>query len=182
MGAPECKTPLCRRNRAGAMRRSRSFDLDADGRFDRKCRFALICEVHGRHELLNSRLWQERLGERAVPDALKGLCRTHYARLRRTGSALTQRRPGRAKDQERAVVLASFPEWSARTQAMYWKAFCRLRQLGEMQGSGDKPLQLATQESARSNGSLNVRKFDAMSIHLCAAYIEELTRSSTRNS
>ena len=112
----------------------------------------------------------------------KGLCRTHYERLRRTGSALTQRRPGRAKDQERAVVLASFPEWSTRTQAMYWKAFCRLRQLGEMQGSGDKPLQLATQESARSNGSLNVRKFDAMSIHLCAAYIEELTRSSTRNS
>jgi hypothetical protein len=112
-------------------------------------------------------------GKRALA---KGLCRTHYARLRRTGSALTQRRPGRAKDEERAIALAFFPEWSPRTRAMYWKAFRRLRQLGEMQGKGDEPLQLAIQGSVRPNGSLNVSKFDAVSIRLRDAYIEGLKK------
>ena len=110
-------------------------------------------------------------GKRAIA---KGLCSMHYARQFRTGSTSTSRPPGRAKNETRAAVLALFPEWSPRTQARYWKAFCRLQTLGEMQGTGDEPLQLANKASRRPNGSFSVSKFDEISLSMCAMYLSKL--------
>jgi hypothetical protein len=109
-------------------------------------------------------------GKRAIA---KGLCSMHYARQLRTGSAATSRAPGRQPDATRAAVLALFPDWSPRTQVRYWKAFRRLQKLGEIQGTGDRPLETAIKASKRANGSLSVSRFDAVSISMCSLYCAE---------
>ena len=95
-----------------------------------------------------------------------------------TGSALTRCRLGRAKDEARAIVLALFPDWSPRTQARYWIAFCRLRQLGAMQGRGDELLQQVLKACARRNGSLSVSKFERISTSLAAQFIDAISAAS----
>jgi hypothetical protein len=115
----------------------------------------------------------------------KGLCRTHYMRARRTGDPQGRRKPGRPRDDERAKVLALFPEWSRSTQQRYWRAFRRLMALNHLQGfeAGDpnSPYAQAIEACTRPGGGLNVDKLSRIALarigdHLASLPEEEAAR------
>jgi hypothetical protein len=57
------------------------------------------------------------------PALAKGLCRMHYARLRRTGDPSTARKVGRPQNKNKAVLRSMFAGVvSKRTQERIWKA------------------------------------------------------------
>jgi hypothetical protein len=108
----------------------------------------------------------------------KGLCRTHYSRLRRTGNPSVRGKPGCAPDKSKALVLALFPEWSRRTQERYWMAFKRLRLLCELQNvapnAADSPYMKAHKICTRPNGSLNVNKLSQAAESMCAMHLARM--------
>jgi hypothetical protein len=85
-----------------------------------------------------------------------------------------RRKPGRAPNSTKAVLLSLFPEWSPRTHERYWIAFKRLQLLGQMQGTegtDDSPHAKAHKACARVNGSLNIAKLSQMAESMCAMYL-----------
>jgi hypothetical protein len=87
------------------------------------------------------------------PCKAKGLCSTHYARLRRTGDPTTTRQPGRPRDETRGKaeqVMRQGGVWSDRTFARYWRAHRILYDL-----YGPDAAHQAVLRASRPNGSLN---------------------------
>lgn len=101
----------------------------------------------------------------------RGLCATHYQRLRRTGDSTTVRRAGRPKS-DRPVWQATrlgglHLDWSPRTASRYVNAWGLVESVG-----GDFRAILAA--ATRPNGTLNVSQIERAA-H--AAVLDYLTRT-----
>jgi hypothetical protein len=111
----------------------------------------------------------------AKPAIAKGLCRMHYARLRRTGHPTKRGKPGCPRDESKALVLDLFKDWSPRTQQRYWMAFKRLRVLCELQhvamNAANSPYREVLKICTRPNGSVNVNQLSRMAVSMCVRHL-----------
>jgi hypothetical protein len=103
----------------------------------------------------------------AKPHKAHGLCATHYARWRRTGSADTTRKPGPKPDAHRAMWRGQFEEWGDRKFARFWFAFNALQVFG---GGAESAILAAT----RDNGTLNIAAVERMAYQAIWRYVREL--------
>jgi hypothetical protein len=111
----------------------------------------------------------------AKPAIAKGLCRMHYARLRRTGRPSKRGKPGCQRDESKALVLDLFKQWSPRTQQRYWTALKRLRVLCELQNvvmtAVNSPYVEVLKICTRPNGSVNVNQMSRMAKSMCVMHL-----------
>jgi hypothetical protein len=111
------------------------------------------------------------------PTVAKGLCRTHYMRLRRAGDPNTVRKAGRPEDYLKAEFRLPFQNcgWSPRTFERYWTAYRRLDTLRGWQGVAENdpqsPFRRALTICTLPNGNVNVAKFSQLAEDWCALHM-----------
>ena len=91
----------------------------------------------------------------------RGLCGTHYQRLRRTGDVNTVRKAGRPKDTVRQFWWSHMGNdfGSPRTMDRFLRAHRLAKLVGELRGEEHWGRDMLQRVAVRPNGSINVSRF-----------------------